>query len=57
MPFFTVFGGYYLFFCTLKKNIDQNNMCASSVFKAKTKEKYEEIFFKVFVSKLINTLF
>ena len=29
----------------------------SSVFKAKTKEKYEENILKVFVSKLINVLF
>ena len=29
------------------KNTDQNNICASIVFKAKTKEKYEDIFFKV----------
>ena len=53
MPFLAVIN----FFLYIETNIDQNNMCASSVFKAKTKEKYEEIFFKVFVSKLINTLF
>ena len=31
------------------KNTDQNNICASIVFKAKTKEKYEEIFFLQFL--------
>ena len=41
MPFLAVIN----FFLYIETNIDQNNMCASSVFKAKTKEKYEEIFF------------
>ena len=31
------------------QNTDQNNMCVSIVFKAKTKEKYEEIFFLQFL--------
>ena len=32
----------------------QNNMCASVVFKAKTKEKFEEIFFSRFFYKTHN---
>ena len=39
------------------KNTDQNSICVSMVFKAKTKEKYEEIFFTVFISILNNALF
>ena len=39
-----IFGGYYIFLVHFK-NIDQNNICVSTVFKVKTKEKYEEIFF------------
>ena len=45
-----------VFLCVFK-NTDQNNIRASIVFKAKTKEKYEEIFFTVFISKLKNALF
>ena len=39
--------------------MDQNNICVSIIFKAKTKEKYEENLFSVFVEKkkLINRLF
>ena len=33
------------FFKYIEKNIDQNNICASTGFKPKTKEKYVEIFF------------
>ena len=40
------------------KITDQNSICVSIVFKAETKEKYEEnIFLKVFVLKLKNMLF
>ena len=31
------------------KNTDQNNICASIIFKAKTKVKYEETFFLQFL--------
>ena len=39
-----------VFLCVFK-NTDQNNICGSIVFKAKTKEKYEEIFFYGFYFK------
>ena len=41
------------FLCVFK-NTDQNNIYASIIFKAKTKQKYEENFFKGFYSKLKN---
>ena len=44
------------FLCVFK-NTDQNNICASIVFKAKTKEKYEEIFFLRFLFKNSKILF
>ena len=51
-----VFDGYLLFLC-IKKNIDQNNICASIVLKLKQKKNMKKYFLKVFVSKLISTLF
>ena len=43
--------------CVLK-NTNQNNICASNVFKAKTKEKKGRTFFlRIFISKLKNALF
>ena len=41
------FGRFWqlLTFLCIFKNIDQNNICASIVCKAKTEEKYDEIFF------------
>ena len=53
-PFLAINNGFLLVF----KNTDQNNICVSIVFKAKTKEKYEYNFcFMVFISKLKNALF
>ena len=43
-------------FCVRFKNTDQNNICGFIVFKAKTKEKYENNFFSVFISKTQNAL-
>ena len=43
-PFWPFLAVNKVFLCVLN-NTDQNNICASIVFKAKTKEKYEEIFF------------
>ena len=37
-PFLAINNGFLLVF----KNTDKNNICVSIVFKAKTKEKYEE---------------
>ena len=46
-----------LLFCVFKNTV-LNNICASIVFKAKTKEKFQEKFFcTVFISKLKNALF
>ena len=44
MPFWPFLVVNKVFLCVFK-NTDQNNICTSIVFKAKTKEKYEEIFF------------
>ena len=40
---------FITFFLCILKNTDQNNICAAIVFKAKTKEKLEEIFFLRFL--------
>ena len=48
MPFW-LFLAVINLFQRIFKNIDQNNICASIVFKAKTKDKYEETFFKGFL--------
>ena len=44
-------------FLCIFKNTDQNNICAAIVFKAKTKEKYEEIFFLRFLLQNSKMLF
>ena len=43
-------------FLSVFKNTDQNNIYGFIIFKAKTKQKYEENFFKGFYSKLKNAL-
>ena len=50
MPFWPFLVVNNVFLCVFK-NTDQNNICVSIVFKAKTKEKYEEIFFYGFYFK------
>ena len=49
-PFWPFLAVNNVFLCVFI-NTDQNNICASIVFKAKTKEKYEEIFFYSFYFK------
>ena len=49
-PFWPFLAVNNVFLCIFK-NTDQNNICVSIVFKAKTKEKYEEIFFYGFYFK------
>ena len=56
MPFWPFLAVKNVFFCVFK-NTDQNKICASIAFKAKTKEKYAKHFFTVFISKLKNALF
>ena len=56
MPFWLSLAVNNIFLCIFK-NTDQNNICASIIFKAKVKEKYEENFVTVFISKLKKALF